>query len=75
MARDYPSVTVCTRVGHQTGHLEFQVYALMTYELVTNTQSHVTELMAPYKGWCSSWGVFHSSPFIQSAQTPSDIYR
>jgi hypothetical protein len=61
LRRDYPSVAVCT-VAEEGGYLEFQVYALLSYELVTNTQRHVTELMAPYHGACSSWAVLVSSP-------------
>jgi Regulator of ribonuclease activity B len=61
LRRDYPSVAVCT-VSDEGGFLEFQVYALVSYELVTNTQRHVTELMAPYHGICASWAVLASSP-------------
>lgn len=57
LAQDYPSVAVCRADGDRDGYLEFQVYALVSYELVTNIQSHVTELMAPYNGVCSSWAV------------------
>lgn len=57
LSRDYPSVAVCGADGDKEGYLEFQVYALLTYELVTNIQSHVTELMAPYHGVCCSWAV------------------
>lgn len=57
LSRDYPSVAVCRGDGDQDGYLEFQVYALVSYELVTNIQSHVTELMAPYNGVCCSWVV------------------
>ena len=57
LRRDYPSVAVCTAEEGQDGYLEFQVYALVSYELVTNTQRYVTELMAPYHGVCSSWAV------------------
>lgn len=76
LARDYPSVTVCTEDEGQAGHLEFQVYALVTYELVTNTQSHVTELLAPYKGECFSWGVLFTPPFkLTDPGSHSDVYR
>jgi hypothetical protein len=62
LSRDYPSAMVCEEEECHAGYLEFQVYALVTYELVTNTQSHVTELMGPYKGRCSSWGVVFTPP-------------
>jgi Regulator of ribonuclease activity B len=57
---DYPSVAFCTVEESEAGYLEFQVYALLSYELVTNTQRYVTELMAPYHGVCSSWSVVAS---------------
>jgi hypothetical protein len=62
LRRDYPSVAVCTVEEGQGGYLEFQVYALVSYELVTNTQRHVTELMAPYQGVCASWAVLAIAP-------------
>jgi hypothetical protein len=62
LRRDYPSVVVCATAEDLEGYLEFQVYALVSYELVTNTQRHVTELMAPYYGVCSSWAVLASAP-------------
>jgi hypothetical protein len=57
LSRDYPSASVCVTDDDHDGYLEFQVYALVSYELVTNIQSYVTELMAPYHGVCASWGV------------------
>ena len=64
LARDYPSATVCETDDDHEGYLEFQVYALVSYELVTNIQSYVTELMAPYHGVCASWGVVRSAPSL-----------
>ena len=61
LSRDYPSASVCVTDDDHDGYLEFQVYALVSYELVTNIQSYVTELMAPYHGVCSSWGVVRSA--------------
>jgi len=45
----------------QNGGFDFSKPTLIdfnvTYELVMNVQSEVTELMAPFRGECSSWGV------------------
>jgi hypothetical protein len=57
IARDYSSVMFCTSDEDHYGFLEFHVYALVSYELVKNTQRYVTELMAPYHGVCASWAV------------------
>ena len=62
LQQDYPSVAFCTIEEGEAGYLEFQVYALLSYKLVTNTRRYVTELMAPYSGVCSSWSVVESSP-------------
>ena len=62
LRHDYPSVAFCTIEEGEAGYLEFQVYALLSYELVTNIQRYVTELMAPYRGVCSSWSVVASAP-------------
>jgi Regulator of ribonuclease activity B len=64
LSRDYPSASVCVTDDDHDGYLEFQVYALVTYELVTNIQSYVTELMAPYHGVCGSWAVVRSAPSL-----------
>lgn len=64
LSRDYPSASVCVTDDDRDGYLEFQVYALVSYELVTNIQSYVTEMMAPYQGVCSSWGVVRSVPSL-----------
>jgi Regulator of ribonuclease activity B len=57
LIREYPSVSSCGTDDELGGYLEFQVYALLTYELVTNTMAYVSELMSPYRGSCLSWGV------------------
>jgi hypothetical protein len=40
----------------------YAVVASSRYALVTNIQSAVTELMAPFRGECSSWGVLCDPP-------------
>ena len=62
--RDYPSMTFCRTDEDSGDYLEFQVYALVSYELVVNTLSHVIELMSPCKDIRSSWAVV----FVPSAQ-------
>lgn len=63
LSQDYPSAAVCvTDADDHDGYLEFQVYALVSYELIRNIQSYVSELMAPYQGVCSGWAVVPSSP-------------
>jgi len=58
LAFDYPSALACTTDDDQfDGYLEFQVYALVSYEFIKNTQRYVTEMMAPYHGVCASWEV------------------
>jgi hypothetical protein len=61
LARDYPSAAVCVTDDDRDGYLEFQVYALLSYELIKNIQSYVTELMSPYRGVCSSWEILPTS--------------
>jgi hypothetical protein len=63
LARHYPGLEVHDPEGEEeVGYLQFQVYALVTYELVMNIQSEVTELMAPFRGECSSWGLLVTPP-------------
>jgi Regulator of ribonuclease activity B len=57
LSQEYPSVAWCGIDDESAGYLEFQVYALLSYDLVNNTTSYVTELMSPYRGACLSWGV------------------
>jgi len=52
---DYPSMAFCRTDEDSGDYLEFQVYALVSYELVVNTLSHVIELMSPCRDIRSSW--------------------
>jgi Regulator of ribonuclease activity B len=61
LSRHHPSVEVIEPDEDHDGYLLFQVYALVTYELVMNIQNEVTERMTPFQGECSSWGVWGSS--------------
>jgi hypothetical protein len=62
LSREYPSLRVYDPEGEHEGYLQSQVYAHVTYELVTNIQVGMTELMAPFNGECSSWGVLCDPP-------------
>jgi len=62
LSRLYPSLKVYEPDDEHDGYLHFQLYALVTYELVTNIQSEVTELMAPFGGECCSWGILVAPP-------------
>lgn len=78
LTREYTSVSSCGTDDEVGGFLEFQVYALLTYELVTNTMSYVTELMLPYRGACLSWGVQFARPqqtevFVPEAAAVEDF--
>ena len=57
ISRRYPSVRAHEPDGEFAGYLQFQVFARVTHELVTNIQHEVTDLMSPFDGECSSWGV------------------
>jgi hypothetical protein len=57
LAQECSGVASCGTEDEFGGYLEFQIYALLSYELVTNTMSYVTELMTAYRGACLSWGV------------------
>jgi Regulator of ribonuclease activity B len=60
LSRHYPSVRAYEPDGEFAGYLQFQVFARVTHELVTNIQHEITDLMSPYDGECSSWGVLSS---------------
>ncbi len=64
LLEEYPSTLSCGIDGDRDGYLEFQVYARLSYELVTNIKSYVTELMAPYQGACASWAIVQKDPFF-----------
>jgi hypothetical protein len=57
LASEYPSTRVYEPDGADEGYVHFQVYAQVTYDLVTMVQRHVTKLMMPFRGECNSWGV------------------
>ena len=55
----YPSAKVYSPVSGESGHIQFQLFELLSYRLVVETQEHVSTLMAPYGGSCESWGILH----------------
>jgi hypothetical protein len=57
LSAEYPSTKVYEPQNNDPGYVHFQVYELVTYDLVTAIQRHVTELVAPFHGECNSWGV------------------
>ena len=59
LSLEYPSAISYEPEGDGAGYVLIQVYALLTYDLVIRTQTYVSELMAPFKGECISWGVLH----------------
>jgi hypothetical protein len=59
LAREYPSLKVSEPDAGSPGYLQFQVYGILDYEVVTRVQESVSESMAVYKGRCDSWGVLH----------------
>jgi hypothetical protein len=56
LSREYPSLKMY-EPGEFRGYLLVQVFALMTYELVTGVQESISDAMAPFGGRCDSWGV------------------
>ena len=62
LSRKYPSLKLYEPDGEGPGYLQFQVYGLLTYDLVTKVQAEVSELMAAFNAECSSWGILHSPP-------------
>lgn len=62
LSREYPSAKVYEPDpdNDYPGYVQIQTYGRVTYELVTSIQSHVTELMTPFGGYCESWGVMHT---------------
>ena len=53
----YPSADVHEPRDKHQGYVQFQVRALVTYELVMNVQREMCALMADFGGRCESWGV------------------
>lgn len=53
----YPNAVVHEPSDEDRGHVQFQVHALVTYDLVIRIQSEMSTLMADFGGYCQSWGV------------------
>jgi hypothetical protein len=60
LSREYPSATLNEADEDESGYIDFQVYAIPTYELVTGLQAYVSRLMAPFRGECNAWGVWQT---------------
>jgi hypothetical protein len=41
------------------GSITVKVEAILTYQLVVDTQSQLTRIAQQFGGWCDSWGVLH----------------
>ena len=57
LSQEYPSAKVYEPEGESAGYIQFQLYSVLTYELVTGVQAYVSKLMAQFGGECNSWGV------------------
>jgi hypothetical protein len=55
----YPSTKVYEPTADDDGYVQFQLFEILSYDLVVRTQKEVTTLMSPYGGSCESWGVLH----------------
>ena len=53
----YPGATVHEPDGDGVGYVQFQVHALVTYDLVMQIQREMSALVADFGGRCESWGV------------------
>jgi len=53
----YPNAVLRPPDGEDRAHVQFQVHALVTYDLVIRIQREMSELMADFGGRCESWGV------------------
>ena len=59
LRKNFPSTKVYEPSNNGDGYVQFQVFEKLSYELVMNIQSEVSDWMAPYGGICESWGVLH----------------
>ena len=44
---------------HGDGYVQFQIFGLLSYEVVTSVQRRTSAVMHPFGGVCESWGVMH----------------
>ena len=51
---------VATESDTEKGFAQFQIFGLVTYELVTSTQATANQKFSQYRGICESWGVLQS---------------
>jgi hypothetical protein len=57
LRRYYPSATVYPKESDRPAYVLVQVYGHLDYNFVVGTQKMLTELMAPFGGSCTTWGV------------------
>ena len=53
----YPDAVLRPPEAGDSGHVQFQVRALVTYDFVMRIQREMSDLMADFGGRCESWGV------------------
>ncbi len=59
LRRNFSSVKLYEPSEHGEGYVLIQLFDKLSYELVIRIQSEVSDWMAPYGGFCESWGVLH----------------
>lgn len=59
LKREYPSVLIYPQMDSDPGYVQFRLFGLVSYNLVTKTQTFASDLMRPFGGVCESWGVLH----------------
>jgi hypothetical protein len=57
LREQFPDARVIEAPGKKTGYVLFKIEAELGYKLVKDVQARATRIVAPYNGWCDSWGV------------------
>src|SRR5713226_277118 len=55
----FPNAHVIDASADDRGYVQFQVFEVVTYDLVTRLQAETSKAMAPFGGVCESWGLLH----------------
>lgn len=53
----YPGARVISPENESGGYVLVQLYAVITYQFVTQVQSNISGAMKRYNGYCNSWGI------------------
>jgi hypothetical protein len=53
----FPNARFVEASSNSRGYMQFQIFEMLSYNLLVRLQAEISESMAPFGGVCESWGL------------------